>query len=94
MASTDPFAKRGKIHIYFVQQSKKRARTELTGLDEDLDLDRICRHMKRAFSVGAHVQDKSIILQGDMRDQVQEWLVKEEVLTEKEAKERIVLHGA
>jgi len=38
--------------------------------------------------------DLVIQLQGDQREFIKEWLVVNEVLTEKEAKDRLVLHGA
>jgi translation initiation factor SUI1 len=90
----DIFKNAGKIHIWFKQFSKRRCITTIEGLDSDLDLDKICRHMQRAFSCSATViEDKVIQLQGDHRQTIPVWLVEKEVLTEKEAKDRIVTHG-
>ena len=87
--------KLSKIHIYHRQQSKARSTTTIEGLDDDLDLEKICKYMRKAFSCnGTVLEGKVIHLQGDQRDTICEWLVKEEVLTEKEAKERLVLHGS
>ena len=48
-----------------------------------------------SVTVTATKDDQEIIqLQGDHREALKEWLVKSEVLTEKEAKERLVIHGA
>jgi translation initiation factor 1 len=83
-----------KIHIWHKQQSKSRSTTTIEGLDDDLDLHKICKYMRKAFSCNGTVLDEKVIhLQGDQRDAVCAWLVQEEVLTEKEAKERLVVHG-
>jgi translation initiation factor SUI1 len=88
------FKRSAKIHIWFHRQSRHRATTTIEALDDDLDLERICRYMRRSFSCNGCVLDENKIqLQGDQRDAVRTWLVQEEVLTEKEAKERIVVHG-
>ena len=106
-ASDDPFATAGpaadlqlpkeKIHVRIYDQ-KKRKLTMIEGLDEDLDQHRIAKAMKSAFSCSSKVQvDKDgrelIMLQGDQRLNVKEWLLAQQILTEKEAKERLVLHG-
>jgi len=39
--------------------------------------------------------NKSILqFQGDQRQNIKDWLITQEILTEKEAKERLVVHGA
>lgn len=88
-----PFSK-SKIIIRVIRQSARRAITMIEGLDDDLDLKRICKYMKRFFNTnGCVIDDKVIQLQGYFKDEAREWLVKEEVLTESEANERIVLRG-
>lgn len=88
-----------KIHIRTRQNGKKWV-TLIEGLDDDLDLKRIARAMKSAFhcSATACVDEKTdgeyIKLSGNQRDIIRDWLVDNEVLTEKEAAQRIVLHGA
>lgn len=83
-----------KITIRVVRQSARRAITLIEGLDDDLDLHRICKYMKRFFNTNGCVLDEKVIqLQGDFKEQCKEWLVREEVLTESEAKERLVLKG-
>lgn len=93
-APVDIFKNSGKIHLWYKEFSKRRCITSIEGLDNDLDLEKICRHMRRAFSCNGTVIDEKIIqLQGDHREVIPIWLVSNEVLTEKEAKERIVTHG-
>ena len=87
-----------KIHIRVVQYGKKRI-TTIEGLDDDLDLKRISRAMKKAFSCSVAVQTTDqdielIQLQGDHREAVKTWLVANEVLTERESKDRVIIHGA
>ena len=95
--STLPDSIKGKIHVRF-QKTGPRAITLIEGLDDDLDQNRIAKAMKKAFNCSSSVQkDKNaadvIQLQGDQRTQVKEWLIAQEILTQNEAKERLVIHG-
>lgn len=88
---------KGKIHIRYHKQGP-RALTLIQGLDDDLDQVRISKAMKKAFSCSTSVQKdkdgKEIIqLQGDHRLSVRSWLLEQEILTTKEAQERLVMHG-
>jgi translation initiation factor 1 len=88
---------KGKIHIRF-QKTGPRSITIIEGLDDDLDLKRISKAMKKSFNCAATVlkdadNNEVIQLQGDQRINVNEWLIAQEVITENEAKERIVTHG-
>lgn len=88
---------KSKIHIRY-QKIGPRSITIVEGLDDDLDLKRISKAMKKAFSCAATVlmddeQNELIQLQGDKRTEVKSWLVDQEILTVQEAKERIVIHG-
>jgi len=86
-----------KIHLRLTKYGNKCI-TTIEGLDDDLDLKRINRAMKRTFNCASTLKtgedDEQIIqLQGDHRIDVKEWLIVNEVLTAKEAEERIVVHG-
>lgn len=88
---------KGKIHVR-TQQMGKKWLTTIEGLDDDLDLERIAKAMKKSMHCAATVErDKNdleiIKLQGNQRDLIREWLVSSDVITEKEAKERLVVHG-
>jgi translation initiation factor SUI1 len=90
-------APKGPIHVRYHKQGS-RALTLIEGLDHDLDQVRIAKAMKKAFSCSSTVQkDKGgndlIQLQGDQRKTVKDWLLAQEILTAKEATERLVLHG-
>ncbi len=87
-----------KIHIHTRQNGRKWI-TTLEGLDDDLDLHRIARALKRDFHCSASVdvnedEEEFIKLSGNHRDSLAKWLVDMEILTEREARERLVLHGA
>jgi translation initiation factor SUI1 len=85
---------KSKITIRVVRYSARRAITLIEGLDDDLDLNRICKYMKRFFNTnGCVLEEKVIQLQGDFKEESKEWLITQEVLTESEAKERVVLKG-
>ena len=91
-------APKGKIHIRF-QKTGPRAISLIEGLDDDLDLKRIAKAMKKAFSCASsiHVDEKTqasyIKLQGDHRDNIKDWLLQEKIVEASEAKERIIIHG-
>lgn len=94
--STRHLAK-SKIHVR-LQDQKNRKLTIIEGLDSDLDHERIAKAMKRAFSCSSKVQkdtdgNELILLQGDQRMNVKEWLLEQEILTLQEVNDRVVLHG-
>lgn len=87
-----------KIHIR-VQQMGKKWITTIDGLDNDLDLKRISRAMKKSLHCSVSVSKtrdeiEIIQLQGDQREFLRDWLVVNEVLGEKEAEVRLMIHGA
>ncbi len=102
----DPFAdtsiqathlSKEKIHVRR-QDQKNRKLTIIEGLDNDLDQERIAKAMKRVFSCSSKVNkdtagNEVIVLQGDQRMNVRDWLLAQEILTQQEVKERLVLHG-
>jgi translation initiation factor 1 len=98
----DSFQQQGytqKIHVRVQQRNKKSYTTTLSDMDDDLDLKRICKAMARAFSCsGTVINDKEhgeiIQLTGDQRENIKAWLIDMEILTAKDAKERLMLHGA
>jgi translation initiation factor SUI1 len=87
-----------KVHVWTKQMGKKWV-TTIEDLDEDLDLIKISKYMKRALNCAVDVVEdektkKQLIkIQGNHRDEVADWLVENEVMTDREAKERLVLHG-
>jgi translation initiation factor 1 len=93
---TPTFTQASKIHLRLTKLGSKCI-TIIEGLDEDLDLKRITRAMKKFFCCAVTVKkddDVDIIqLQGDHRTDVISWLVANEVLTKAEADERIIVHG-
>lgn len=69
----------------------------IEGLDEDLDQPRIARALKRFLKCASSVHTDAagrdhIKLQGDHCMAVKDWLLAQEILSQKEAAERLVIH--
>lgn len=89
-----------KVHIWSRKVSNTKWSTTVEDLDEDLDLKRIARYMAKAFATSVAVCEHDDIpgkyylkIQGNMKENVRSWLIENEVMTAKEAEERIVFHG-
>jgi translation initiation factor 1 len=88
---------KNKYHIRVQQRNGRKCITTLDGLEDDLDLKRICKAMRSAFSCNGTVTQKDdgsevIQLQGDQRETIKQWLLEQEIIQKNEA-ERIVVHG-
>lgn len=88
---------KNKYHIRVQQRNGRKCITTLDGLEEDLDLKRICRAMRNAFSCNGNVSKKDdetevIQLQGDQRENIKIWLLEQEIIQANEVY-RIVIHG-
>ncbi len=75
----DPLASRHSVHLRVQQRNGRKRWTTIAGLAPDLDLAKILKYMKKAFSTnGAVVRHATagrvIQLQGDVRRQVYEAL--------------------
>ena len=95
--SSSPVSEK-KIHLRTQQRNGKKCITTVQGLDDDLDIKRIAKAMRKQFncngSIDEHEQYGQIIqLQGDQRDNVIQWLIEQEILTKQEVEDRIVKHG-
>jgi translation initiation factor 1 len=93
-----PSVSKNKYHIRVHQRNGKKCITSLDGLEDDLDLKRICKAMRTAFSCNGNVQyndeEKTgvIQLQGDQRENIKQWLLDQEIILKSEM-DRIVVHG-
>jgi translation initiation factor 1 len=89
---------KNKYHIRVQQRNGRKCVTTLDGLEEDLDLKRICRAMRTAFSCNGSIAMKEdtdtgvIQLQGDQRENMKQWLLDQEIIPKNEL-DRIVIHG-
>ena len=89
---------KNKYHIRVQQRNGKKCITTLDGLEEDLDLKRICKAMRNTFSCNGNVvmkegEDTGVIqLQGDQRENIKQWLLDMEIILKNEV-DRIVVHG-
>ena len=94
---SNPTVTKNKYHIRVQQRNGRKCITTLQGLEDDLDLKRICRAMRTAFSCNGNViQDEDngdvIQLQGDQRENIRDWILEQQILSKSEA-DRIVIHG-
>lgn len=94
----DPFEQvsiiKNKYHIRVQQRNGRKCITTIDGLEEDLDLKRICKAMREAFSCNGNIvtEEGIIQLQGDQRENVKQWLLEQEIVRKNES-DRIVVHG-
>ena len=89
---------KNKYHVRVQQRNGRKCITTLDGLEEDLDLKRICKAMRNCFSCNGNVvmkegEDTGVIqLQGDQRENIKQWLLEQEIILKNEM-DRIVIHG-
>ena len=100
----DPFAfeftdvVKQKLHIRVQQRNGKKSITTVEGFDDDLDVKRICKAMRKMFNCNGNViHDKEkeidiLQLQGDQRDNVKDWILAQQIIPKSEV-DRIVVHG-
>jgi translation initiation factor 1 len=86
-----------KLHIRVQQRNGKKCITTIEGWEEDLDLKRICKAMRTAFSCNGNLTEDPnagtiLQLQGDQRENARQWLLEQEIIGKSEA-DRIVIHG-
>lgn len=88
---------KNRYHIRIQQRNGKKSITTLQGLEDDLDIKRICKYMRKSFNCNGNVKkdefDEEIIqLQGDQRENIKQWLLEQQIVEQTDAT-RIVVHG-
>eukprot|EP00980_Cylindrotheca_fusiformis_P031742 scaffold26892_cov132-Cylindrotheca_fusiformis.AAC.2 len=69
-----------KVHIRVQQRIGRQCITTVAGLAEDLDVKKICEAFKKNFYCkGAVRKDEVILLSGDQRTNVKDFLVDQEI---------------
>lgn len=91
----DSFVNREIVHIRIQKRSGRKHITTITGLKQDLDFPRLLKAFKKSFKcIGAlDVQNDIVIaitLSGDQRDNVKNFLLKEEIILDEKC---IIIHG-
>ncbi len=86
-----------KLHIRIQKRNGKKCITTVAGFEEDLDVKRICKAMRKQFSCNGNViedeeEGEVMQLQGDQRENVKQWLLDNQVFQKNEV-DRIVVHG-
>ena len=88
---------KNRYHIRVQQRNGKKAITTLQGLEDDLDVKRICKYMRKSFNCNGSVKKDEfegdiIQLQGDQRENIKQWLLDQQII-EKDETTRIIIHG-
>ena len=83
-----------KVHVRIQARNRRKCILTIQGLDDDLDLKKICKYMRRNLQCnGAIVKDDTfgevIQLQGDHRQAVRDFLVDMKIC----GKDQLVIHG-
>ena len=84
------------IHVRIRQRTNRTKITSIEGLPSDLDHKKLCRFMQKEFNCGGGKVTQTeefgsvIQLAGDQRDNVVDFLLKEEIV---EKKNQIKIHG-
>jgi len=86
-----------KVYITLVKVNNRQCVTTITGLDDDLDTNKILRAMKKLFACNGHVKKDKINgdvihIQGDRRYNIRDFLYHHEIMSPKD--DRIVIYGA
>jgi translation initiation factor 1 len=86
-----------KVHIRVAQRSGRKNITTVQGLDDDLDVAKICRALKKILACNGSVSKTKdmgdvIQLQGDQREAVRDFLFQMKIYNPKE--DRVVVHGS
>ena len=86
-----------KLHVRIQKRNGKKCITTAQGFEEDLDVKRICKAMRKQFNCNGNViedEDNGEVLQlqGDQRENVKQWLIDNQVFNKNEV-DRIVIHG-
>lgn len=95
--SLNSFLTKPKLHIRVQKRNGRKCITTIEGFEDDLDVKRICKAMRKQFNCNGNVvndeQHTDVMqLQGDQRENVKQWILDNEVIGRNEA-DRIVVHG-
>jgi translation initiation factor 1 len=86
-----------KLHVRIQKRNGKKCITTAQGFEQDLDVKRICKAMRKQFNCNGNViKDDDggdvLQLQGDQRQNIKDWLLDNQVFQKNEM-DRIVMHG-
>lgn len=82
------------IHIRIQSRNGRKCISSISGLENDLDLRKICKFLKKNFRCnGSIIHDEEcgqvIILQGDHREKIKQFLIATDICTNT----NIIIHG-
>ena len=79
-----------KVHIRSQQRNARKSLTTVEGIDEKYDLKRLLKAFRKEFSCNGTISDEVIILQGDQRQNVYDFITQVGLVDEK----NVIIHGA
>ena len=84
-----------KIHLRIQQRSGKKRITIIEGFTEDMEVKQLVKKMKKKFSCNGSIEKSKefgivVKLSGDQRENVRDFLVKQEVLFRNDD---VIVHG-
>ena len=79
--------KQNMIHIRIQQRNAKKTITTIQGLDANIDIKKMLKYIKKIFNCNGSIikndNDTNIIqLQGDHRDNIKKFIIKENIISE------------
>ena len=77
------------IHIWLKQRNGRKCFTDVTGLSKDLNKKKIIKYWRHEFHCSVSKNEENIRLQGDQRENVYNFLIRENIIE----KEYIKIHG-
>lgn len=82
------------VHIKFQKRNNKKGNTIIEGLDSNINYSRLLKDLKKLFNCGGEINkdelnNSVLILQGDQRINVKNFLINNKLVTEKQ----ILIHG-
>jgi len=82
------------VHIRIQQRTGRKTLTTASGINQEINFEKVLRALKKAFSCNGTIVDdpelgKVIQLQGDQRKNIAEFLIAEEIAK----KEQVKIHG-
>ena len=86
--------KQNIVHIRIQQRNAKKSITTIEGLESSIDLKKLLKYIKKIFNCNGCIyiteeENKIIQLQGDHRDNIKKFLIKENIVSQ----DFIKVHG-
>lgn len=78
-----------QVHLRVRKRNNRKYWTTIEGLDENINVKKLIKNLKKELSCNGSIKDEIITFQGDKRQEIKDILIREEIVDEK----HIVVHG-